>query len=64
MGGGRFIILENPAICRRCHKYLEAGRGAFWGSGRATCVPCVKKRGVVKMTAEEEALIEDKIREE
>jgi len=59
----RFIILDNPAICRKCHKYLAAGRGAFFGSGRATCVPCVKARGEVKMTVEEQMLLDDKVRE-
>ncbi len=59
----RFIILENPAICRTCHKVIPAGRGAWWGAGRARCVPCQDKRGIVKMTPEEQALIDDKIRE-
>ena len=59
----RFIILDNPAICRKCHRYLAAGRGAFFGSGRATCVPCVKKRGTVPMTDEEQMLLDDKIKE-
>ena len=56
---GRFIILDNPALCRKCGKYLEAGRGGFWRSGRVTCVPCAKSDGVVKMTAEEQARLDE-----
>lgn len=59
----RFIILETAAECRSCHKEIPAGRGAWWGSGRARCVPCHQKRGIVPMTADEQAMIDDKIRE-
>lgn len=59
-----FIILDNPALCRKCKRFLDAGRGAFWGAGRATCVPCAMKRGIVPMTPEERALVDDKIKED
>jgi len=60
---GKFIILENPALCRKCGQFLDAGRGGFWGAGRVICVPCAKKGGIVKMTPEEQALIDNEVDE-
>lgn len=61
---GRFIVLEVPALCNRCHKVIRKGRIALWMAGTFRCYTCAKKaRGEAKESAEEAELLKEMLDE-